>query len=244
MPKPKILALIAVQVMLCCIHPSTAGGCRGCYGNMPGSPCAVSEHIPRDSPVRPDRGTVGHYSSSHTVRGPYTEVGSSSSGLGDVSVGYAPHREGRTYDAETAMALLMRKVALIYAVFLPNAPAFVINDAAAVLRNELPQSLDLPHTRELLNFIREKGMRLENPPMAEALRHLDDFICADCITMRQSRIAAPGTESINTYCTGCLEDVTDDDIGKILHCGHQFHPKCIDPWLMVDDKCPICGVQV
>ncbi len=39
-------------------------------------------------------------------------------------------------------------------------------------------------------------------------------------------------------CPVCLEDL--DNLGIPLECGHQYHGKCIVPWLQRGKSCPVC----
>ncbi|KAK3035283.1 hypothetical protein RJ639_034806 [Escallonia herrerae] len=48
-------------------------------------------------------------------------------------------------------------------------------------------------------------------------------------------------DSTATGCSICLADYKATDTLRLLpDCGHLFHSKCIDPWLMVHPTCPIC----
>ncbi|TPX31452.1 hypothetical protein SeMB42_g07754, partial [Synchytrium endobioticum] len=220
----------------------------GCYGNMAGSPSAVSERTPRDSPVRPDRGAMDHFSPSHT----YTDVGPSSSGLGDVSMGYFPDSEGPIYyDRPTEAALAARKALLAFAGDLPCCPPFVKDivktmTAGGPIRNSdsLQMMQVIAFVTEQLSKKRKDGTPVVEPGLVDSLQTLMASVSRDFVTRRQGRVAAPGTESINTYCTGCLEDVTEDDEVKTLPCGHNFHSKCIDPWLSVSGTCQLCMREV
>lgn len=41
-------------------------------------------------------------------------------------------------------------------------------------------------------------------------------------------------------CAICMEKPTAGEQWKQLHCGHKYHPTCIDPWLVTHRTCPIC----
>ncbi|KAK4435937.1 RING-H2 finger protein ATL70 [Sesamum alatum] len=48
-------------------------------------------------------------------------------------------------------------------------------------------------------------------------------------------------EATGSACSICLVDYKDNDVLRLLpECGHLFHLKCIDPWLMLHPTCPIC----
>jgi hypothetical protein len=56
----------------------------------------------------------------------------------------------------------------------------------------------------------------------------------------------------NDICTICRQPINEDSIyakeeNKISEivsssiCGHAFHKECLDPWLKLHNKCPICS---
>lgn len=50
-----------------------------------------------------------------------------------------------------------------------------------------------------------------------------------------------GDDPIASGCSICLSDYKETDVLRLLpDCGHIFHLKCIDPWLMLHPTCPIC----
>jgi len=48
----------------------------------------------------------------------------------------------------------------------------------------------------------------------------------------------------STDCCICLETYVDNEQIKILPCEHGFHPNCIDEWLVVDSRCPLCKIDL
>ncbi|PHT98273.1 RING-H2 finger protein ATL70 [Capsicum chinense] len=49
------------------------------------------------------------------------------------------------------------------------------------------------------------------------------------------------SSTASTCCSICLGDYKDNDMLRLLQdCGHLFHLKCVDPWLMLNPSCPIC----
>ncbi|RSL55400.1 hypothetical protein CEP53_007103 [Fusarium sp. AF-6] len=55
------------------------------------------------------------------------------------------------------------------------------------------------------------------------------------------RTGALPTVSEPPACTICTEDFSAQEEVRILPCKHEFHPSCIDPWLVQQStKCPLC----
>ncbi|EYU19850.1 hypothetical protein ABFS82_06G082100 [Erythranthe guttata] len=49
------------------------------------------------------------------------------------------------------------------------------------------------------------------------------------------------SESHASSCSICLADYEAEDFVRLLpSCGHFFHVKCIDPWLILHPTCPVC----
>ncbi|XP_009606479.1 RING-H2 finger protein ATL70 [Nicotiana tabacum] len=48
-------------------------------------------------------------------------------------------------------------------------------------------------------------------------------------------------DSTASCCSICLADYKKKDMLRLLpDCGHLFHLKCVDPWLMLNPSCPVC----
>lgn len=45
-------------------------------------------------------------------------------------------------------------------------------------------------------------------------------------------------------CTICLEEMGPNVTVKTLPCNHEYHVKCIDPWLLAHATCPLCKYNV
>jgi hypothetical protein len=46
-------------------------------------------------------------------------------------------------------------------------------------------------------------------------------------------------------CTICMSDFCKSERYKVLEkCKHEFHDMCLDEWLKVEKKCPICKESV
>lgn len=55
-------------------------------------------------------------------------------------------------------------------------------------------------------------------------------------------IPQPNPETLDEHlgCSICTEDFTKGEDVRVLPCNHQYHPACIDPWLLnVSGTCPL-----
>ncbi|KAH0455855.1 hypothetical protein IEQ34_015887 [Dendrobium chrysotoxum] len=49
----------------------------------------------------------------------------------------------------------------------------------------------------------------------------------------------------DSCCSVCLVDYGEDDELRMLpQCGHLFHVHCVDPWLRLQPKCPLCRSSI
>uniref|UniRef100_A0AAF5D3V2 RING-type domain-containing protein n=2 Tax=Strongyloides stercoralis TaxID=6248 RepID=A0AAF5D3V2_STRER len=51
-------------------------------------------------------------------------------------------------------------------------------------------------------------------------------------------------ENESERCTVCLCDFDSGDEVRLLNCSHKFHVECIDQWLSINKKCPLCREDV
>ncbi|RAL11708.1 RING-H2 finger protein [Aspergillus homomorphus CBS 101889] len=53
------------------------------------------------------------------------------------------------------------------------------------------------------------------------------------------------TDYPNFSCPICTDDFVKGQDLRVLPCNHQFHPECIDPWLVnVSGTCPLCRIDL
>ncbi|KAJ5614221.1 Zinc finger RING-type [Penicillium herquei] len=65
------------------------------------------------------------------------------------------------------------------------------------------------------------------------------------ITAAPGPKADPTPEAGNFSCPICTDDFIKGQDLRVLPCAHQFHPECIDPWLVnVSGTCPLCRIDL
>ncbi|RMJ21113.1 RING finger domain protein [Aspergillus sp. HF37] len=63
----------------------------------------------------------------------------------------------------------------------------------------------------------------------------------------EEKPTGPGTapETGNFSCPICTDDFVKGQDIRVLPCNHQFHPDCVDPWLVnVSGTCPMCRIDL
>lgn len=53
-------------------------------------------------------------------------------------------------------------------------------------------------------------------------------------------IYEPSSSNEAIQCSICLANYELNDVLKSLPCMHRFHSACIDPWLSLNNSCPVC----
>ncbi|KAE9589802.1 putative transcription factor C2H2 family [Lupinus albus] len=61
------------------------------------------------------------------------------------------------------------------------------------------------------------------------------------ILFSKAKLCKNSCSSSCSCCSICLVDYKESDFLRVLpRCGHFFHVKCVDPWLIMNFTCPIC----
>jgi len=74
--------------------------------------------------------------------------------------------------------------------------------------------------------------RLSEPAMPMRVQH--------CASLSYARPVGAATQQ---DCPICFDSICQNE-GVALPCMHAFHPRCIRPWLMEKDTCPVCRRSV
>ncbi|KAF7586877.1 hypothetical protein BBP40_008206 [Aspergillus hancockii] len=83
-----------------------------------------------------------------------------------------------------------------------------------------------------------------NPQVTSALAATTTT--AEATPEQQAKAASEtATDHPNFSCPICTDDFVKGQDLRVLPCNHQFHPECIDPWLMnVSGTCPLCRIDL
>lgn len=77
-------------------------------------------------------------------------------------------------------------------------------------------------------------------PTEKATPNADDNTSSSPPPQQQQQTAAATTEQNNFSCPICTDDFVKGQDLRVLPCNHQFHPECVDPWLLnVSGTCPL-----
>lgn len=85
-------------------------------------------------------------------------------------------------------------------------------------------------------------LRPENSTAAHIVEKSEssDIEAAEAVAARASPEPAVSDNDDNLGCSICTEDFEKGQDVRVLPCKHQFHPACIDPWLLnVSGTCPL-----
>ncbi|KAJ6172052.1 hypothetical protein N7470_001119 [Penicillium chermesinum] len=97
----------------------------------------------------------------------------------------------------------------------------------------------------------EAPSREHSPPRSENAEIEQLPNPADAELPKQPATPTPESKGETTHDTGnfscpiCTDDFIKGQDLRVLPCNHQFHPECIDPWLVnVSGTCPLCRIDL
>ncbi|CAI0406416.1 unnamed protein product [Linum tenue] len=70
---------------------------------------------------------------------------------------------------------------------------------------------------------------------------LDEATLKSCPKLLYAEAKRRKKDTTASCCSICLADYRNSDVLRLLpDCGHLFHLKCVDPWLLKHPTCPVC----
>lgn len=103
---------------------------------------------------------------------------------------------------------------------------------------------------EIRNFQKEKGLesgkKKTGSTFARLKYHRSSSRHSSYLAVFGSltSVAQSSSHSAQERCVICLEEYEEGTELRVLFCGHEFHPKCVDPWLLSKRRCPLCQFDV
>lgn len=80
----------------------------------------------------------------------------------------------------------------------------------------------------------EQTEQAEGFPKMVAATH-DQISAIEVVRFSAEDFAEPGVT-----CSICLSEFNEGTIMRRLPCGHDFHQRCVDKWLLRNKRCPLC----
>ena len=68
----------------------------------------------------------------------------------------------------------------------------------------------------------------------------NDNIYTNFNIINRNSVITTFTSLTKQKCPICYDDITFNQVIRILNCIHIFHQKCVDEWLETHKKCPMC----
>lgn len=104
----------------------------------------------------------------------------------------------------------------------------------------------IAHQRNMANALSILRLFMSQPPPTAVVTISMDtsgnfFDPVPVAPSREEIVAATETHRTvpaNTTCSICQDEVTSAT--RIRACGHSFHGACLDQWLQINPRCPVC----
>ncbi|KAI5778939.1 hypothetical protein EDC01DRAFT_634420 [Geopyxis carbonaria] len=114
----------------------------------------------------------------------------------------------------------------------------IVRFGAAVSSNEIVKSSDI----EMQNG--PSRPESQQGPQIEPVHNNISAVVPDIKTVTSNHTEAQQNPS-QFRCPVCMDDFEAGQDLRVLPCQHQFHPDCIDPWLLnVSGSCPLCRIDL
>lgn len=97
---------------------------------------------------------------------------------------------------------------------------------------------ELLRTSPVQNFSLSKQRGIVEPPQQSP--DADADAAAVAVAEETVPVALEG----QNMCAICIEEFSDGCQVRPLPCGHQFHPHCVDPWILDNCTCPLCKAEI
>lgn len=126
--------------------------------------------------------------------------------------------------------------------------------ARATGNSARPSSLHMAFERALQDNDYEELLRLQERlsrrdttgnTRARKLRGASKAMLEKKTTKRKATALDTGDkDGQKEQCIICMEDIKQGATLKLLSCGHKFHSRCIDRWLKMKARCPVCNAPL
>ncbi|KAI0498903.1 hypothetical protein KFK09_019801 [Dendrobium nobile] len=93
---------------------------------------------------------------------------------------------------------------------------------------------------------RNRGPQVSNNTAEHGEAGLEEGTLNSCPVITYAEAKHQDARSADdSCCSVCLADYGEDDELRMLpQCGHLFHVQCVDPWLRLQPKCPLCRSSI
>jgi hypothetical protein len=129
----------------------------------------------------------------------------------------------------------------------PRAPCIYGADAARPPRPLVPEALahvDGAEGSASGASARDSFLRARVEGTAFDRASVRGMACVDDLDSMPSFVlgegAGGGGSGEDPMCVICRDEKEPGDLLRLLPCGHAWHVRCVDAWLLIDARCPLC----